>query len=91
MDVQVSVNVCRGNAGNIPSFFLKPYDDRGIIKDMATKIDTKNMLTKADSVEIKADLAEIKADLNAIKWMMGLLLAINVAFIVSAVGLMISL
>ena len=80
--MQVAVYVCRSNAGNIPSFFLKPYDDKSIIKDM---------VTKADLAGVKADLAEIKADLNAIKWMMGLLLAINVAFIVSVVGLMISL
>ena len=63
-----------------------------------TKVDIKDMATKADIAEVKADIAEVKADIlelkadgRAMKWMLGLLLAINVAFIVSAVGLMVRL
>ncbi|MXX98313.1 MAG: hypothetical protein F4Y58_00170 [Gammaproteobacteria bacterium] len=52
-----------------------------VVADVAS---TKDVVTKTD-------LAEVKADVNAIKWMVGLLLAINVAFIVSAVGLMIKI
>ena len=48
-------------------------------------------VANSKDVATKADLAEVKADVNAIKWMVGLLLAINVAFIVSAVGLMIKI
>ena len=48
-------------------------------------------VASAKDVATKTDLAEVKADVNAIKWMVGLLLAINVAFIVSAVGLMINI
>ena len=58
-------------------------------KDMATKSDIKNMATKSDITELKTDITELKADNKAIKWMLGLLLAINVAFIVSAVSLLI--
>ena len=43
-------------------------------------------VASSKEVATKADLAEVKADVSAIKWMVGLLLAINVAFIVSAVG-----
>ena len=63
-----------------------------------TKVDIKDMATKADIAEVKADIAEVKADIvelkadgKAMKWMLGLLLVINVAFIVSAVGLMVRL
>ena len=56
------------------------------VRDVAS---AKDVATKADLAEVKADLAEVKADVNAIKWMVGLLLAINVAFIVSVVGLII--
>ena len=53
---------------------------------------SREVATRADIVELKAetkaDIAELKADNKAMKWMLGLLLAINVAFIVTAVGLM---
>ena len=66
------------------------------IKDMATKADIAEVKAdiaevKADIAEVKADIVELKADGRAMKWMLGLLLAINVAFIVSAVGLMVRL
>ncbi len=38
-------------------------------------------------VATKADIAEVKAEIRAMKWMLGLLVAINIAFIVSAVSL----
>ncbi len=47
---------------------------------------TKDVATKAD---LKEGLAELKADNKAIKWLLGLLVAINVAFIVSAVSLLV--
>ena len=40
-------------------------------------------------VATKADIAEVKAEIRAMKWMLGLLVAINIAFIVSAVSLLI--
>ena len=58
-------------------------------KDVATKSDIKDMATKSDIAEVKADITELKADSKAMKWMLGLLLAINVAFIVSAVSLLV--
>ena len=64
------------------------------IKDMATKSDIAEVKTdiaelKTDIAELKADVTELKADGRAMKWMLGLLLAINVAFIVSAVSLLV--
>ena len=68
------------------------------IKDMATKSDIAEVKAdiaevkgelKADITELKADITELKADGRAMKWMLGLLLAINVAFIVSAVSLLV--
>ena len=38
---------------------------------------------------LEGRITKVEADVGAIKWMVGLLLAINVAFIVSAVGMMI--
>ena len=63
-------------------------------KNVATKMDISEVKAdiaelKANSVATKMDIAELKADNKGIKWMVGLLLAINVAYIVSAVGLMI--
>ena len=57
------------------------------IKDMATKSDIAEV--KTDIAELKADITELKADGKAMKWMLGLLLAVNVAFIVSAVSLLV--
>ena len=61
-----------------------------------TKIDIKDMATKSDIAEVKTDIAELKADVTelkadgkAMKWMLGFLLAVNVAFIVSAVSLLV--
>ena len=67
----------------------KDVATRSDIKDMATKSDIKDMATKSDIAEMKADITELKADVTAVKWMLGLLLAINVAFIVSAVSLLV--
>ena len=67
------------------------------IKDMATKADIAEVKadiaelkseTKADIAEVRTDIVELKADNKAMKWMLGLLLAINVAFILTAVGFM---
>ena len=56
------------------------------VTDVASSTDAA---TKSDITELKADITELKADNKAIKWMLGLLLAINVAFIVSAVSLLV--
>ncbi len=45
--------------------------------------------TKADIAEVKADITELKADNRAMKWMLGSLLVINVAIIVSVVSLLV--
>ena len=64
---------------------IEPEEAKEAVANVAS---SSEVATKADLAEVKADLAKVKADVNALKWMMGLLLAINVAFIVSAVGLM---
>ena len=46
-------------------------------------------VASSKDVATKMDIAELKADNKAIKWMLSLLLAINVAFTVPAVGSMI--
>ena len=40
-------------------------------------------------VATKADIREVKTEIKSVKWMLGLLLAINVAFIVSAISLLV--
>ena len=53
---------------------------------------SKDVLTKAD---LREGLAELKTDIRAltadVKWMLGLLLAVNAALIVSTVSLLIRL
>ncbi len=56
-----------------------------------TKADIKDMATKTDIAEVKADIVELKADIRAMKWMLGSLLAVNVAIIVSVVTLLVRL
>ena len=56
-------------------------------KDFVTKADIAEL--KVDVTELKADIAELKADGKAMKWMLGLLLAINVASIILAVELLV--
>ena len=45
------------------------------------------MATNADIAKIKADIAEIKADSRTIKWMLGLLLVLDVAKLLFVVNL----
>ncbi len=47
---------------------------------------SKDVATKAD---LREGLAELRADNKAIKWMLSLLLAMNVALIVSTVSLLV--
>ena len=64
-------------------------------RDVATKADIAELKaeTKADIAELKAetkaDITELKADNRAMKWMLGSLLVINVAIIVSVVSLLV--
>ena len=54
---------------------------------------SREVATKADIAELKAetkaDITELKADNRAMKWMLGSLLVINVAIIVSVVSLLV--
>ena len=56
--------------------------DNEVEKAVADVASSKDVATKADMVEVKADI-------RSVKWMLSFLIAINVAFIVLAVGLMI--
>ena len=59
--------------------------------NVLTKADIKDMATKTDIAGIKADIVELKADTRAMKWMLGSLLAVNVAIIVSIVTMLVRL
>ena len=64
-------------------------------REVATKADIAELKaeTKADIAELKAetkaDITELKADNRAMKWMLGSLLVINVAIIMSVVSLLV--
>ena len=63
----------------------------GVSDDEAKEafMDIVNSKDVATKVDLKEGLAELKADIKAIKWLSGLLVAMNLAFIASAVSLLI--
>ena len=62
---------------------VKGHGDLRWLEDRMAKVEDR--ITK-----LEGRITKLEADVSAIKWMVGLLLAINVAFIVSAVGMMIN-
>ena len=72
---------------------IPEVSDQEAKEAVADIANSREVATKADIAELKAetkaDITELKADNRAMKWMLGSLLVINVAIIVSVVSLLV--